>query len=198
VDVTGTDIRGLQLQRSNLSWFVLPSEIINNKHVCDIIIEEKVIDLFTTVPQLSLLTNTETNKPFVLPDVVYTGGCDYKTAQFRSIFGVSKKKEYEQLRAYYYFNRDMKDVKQEQTDEKSAINRYALFMEGKIHIETNKSLSLIDTVIDNLYPEPCIIIGYSGDHLQVPDVLVREFENFYPLSYHVITKQTHQKSVSII
>jgi hypothetical protein len=36
VNITGIDIYGLNLSRNSLIWFILPSEIVNTKEVCNI------------------------------------------------------------------------------------------------------------------------------------------------------------------
>jgi hypothetical protein len=43
---------------------------------------------------------------------------------------------------------------------------------------------LTDQEIDNMYPEPCIIIAYSGLHNLNPDILVKNNDSFVPLTYH--------------
>ena len=221
VNISTLNILGLQLQRDNLSWFVLPSEIINNKKVCNIAVDEQVVDLFNTMPTLALLTNIDTNEPIILPDVVYTGN-ELKTAQFHSLFGVSKMKEYQHSGKYYYFYRSLDEVLREggwvknggiskidkgnillthnasgrllvDNDYGRYINggivRYALFTEGKVHIEPQNTFSLSDDIINTLYPESCIIIGYSGEHEIKSDVLVKEYNSFMPLSYHRLDKR---------
>ena len=68
------------------------------------------------------------------------------------------------------------------------INRYALFVEGKIYLENSKEFSLTDKMIETLYPEPCIIICYSSEHKINPDILVKDYRSFVCLSYHNINK----------
>jgi hypothetical protein len=71
---------------------------------------------------------------------------------------------------------------------KGGINRYALFPEGNIHIEINKELSLSDNDIEVFYPEPVLIICYSETHNIKPDVLVKDYDYFASLSYHILDK----------
>lgn len=104
INITGIDINGLQLSRNTLTWFVLPSEIINTKEICNIDIDNDVTELFTNLPELSLLTNNETQKYFIIPDAVYTGS-EFKDVEFNSIFGNRKTKEYNSCGKYHYFCR---------------------------------------------------------------------------------------------
>jgi hypothetical protein len=62
VDITGIDISGMCLNRNSLVWFVLPSEIINVKHICNIDIDLEATNLFTNSPKLGVLTNPITNQ----------------------------------------------------------------------------------------------------------------------------------------
>jgi hypothetical protein len=102
VNITGIDISGLNLLRNTLTWFILPSEIINTRYICNIPVEEEVIQLFTEIPELSLLNNPKTKETFILPDAVYTGG-ELKGVAFNSIFGNNKTREYESCGEYFYF-----------------------------------------------------------------------------------------------
>ncbi len=104
INTTGIDINGLRLSRNTLTWFVLPSEIINTKEICNIDIDNEVTDLFTNVPELSLLTNIETDNYFIIPDAVYTGS-EIKDTEFNSIFGNRMMKIFNSCRKYYYFYR---------------------------------------------------------------------------------------------
>ena len=68
------------------------------------------------------------------------------------------------------------------------INRYALFVEGKFYLEGEDEFSLSDEIIKNEYEESCVIICYTGKHKIKPDILVKNYENFIPLSYHKLNK----------
>jgi hypothetical protein len=209
---------GVQFGRDALSWFVLPSEIINDKKVCEIKVGAFAVDLFTHLPQLATLYHPETNKPYILPDVVYTGA-EKQKAIFNSIYSVSKSIEYESCGEYYYFYLNMNEaikeggwVKQGGTTNigeadcrhsasgrllvdndygryiSGAINRYALFIEGNLYLESGQEFSLTDDEISAKYSEPCILIGYLGEHKIKPTVLVKEYDSFFPLSYHLLNK----------
>ena len=220
VNITGLDISGLKLYRTTSTWFVLPSEIINTGEICNIEIDEMVIELFTNIPELGILTNPNNNEKYMIPDCVYTGG-DHKNVIFNSVFGNNKMKAYTNSSEYYYFYRSFNDAIKDggwitnggtniiNKNIKShiqspsnrilveneygryicgGINRYALFPEGKIYIETNKEFSLTDNDITTVYQEPVIIICYSGEHDIKPDILVKDYDYFVSLSYHILDK----------
>jgi hypothetical protein len=217
----GVDISNLHLKRDDFSWFVLPSEIINNKHVLNIPIDGQLVDLFVRTPDLAVVKNVDTLKPYNIPDVVYSGG-EFKRVEFSAIFGHTKSREYSQCGAYYYFYRQLEDAIKEAGwvkaggDKKvsledptithneagrlivdneygryiqGGLNRYAVFMDGKNYIESNREFMLTDAIINYKYAEPCIIIGYTGDHEIKADLLVKEYESFWPLSYHSLNKE---------
>lgn len=108
VNITGIDITGLKLSRNSPVWFVLPSEIINLKTICNIAIDDEVIELFTRVPYVGLLTNPTTNQIYAIPDAVYTGS-EYKHSEFIFVFGNVKTKEYDSCGEYYYFYKSFND-----------------------------------------------------------------------------------------
>jgi len=220
VNITDIDIFGLSLSRTTDTWFILPSEIINTTEVCNIPVDDMVIDLFTKFPELGILKNNKTHEPYMLPDAVYTGG-EHKNVVFNSVFGNAKTKEYCVNSEYYYFYRSFNDAIKDggwnkyggtqfinRSDKlhfqspsnrllvdneygryiKGGINRYALFPEGKIHIEIQRELSLSEKEIEMFYPEPVITICYSNEHEIKPDVLVKEYDYSVSLSYHILDK----------
>lgn len=211
VNITGIDIYGLNFMRQSSCWFVLPSEIINTKKVCNIDIDSDIINLFTDTPEIGNLLNPNTKDYFIIPDAVYTGS-EQKQAEFQSIFGNTKKKVYDSCGEYYYFYRSFGDAVKDggwlKDDEigkigdriiienesnkyiSGCINRYALFVEGKIYLEIGYDFVLTDNIIESLYPEPCIMICYADKHNMKPDMLVKNYESFVCLSYHKLNKQT--------
>ena len=211
INITDIDICGLNFMRQTTNWFVLSSEIINNQNVLNIDIDKDVIDLFTDVRQIGHLINTKNHEYYMLPDVVYTGN-EKKEAEFKSIFGNSRTKIYDNCGEYYFFYRSIYDAVKDggwlkkETDNKigdrilvninsnkyimGCINRYALFVEGKIYFENSIEFMLSDEVIENVYTEPCIIIAYSSEHNARPDILVKEYNSFVCLSYHILNNSS--------
>jgi len=220
IDITGIDITRLKLSRNTLTWFVLPSEIINKQSVCNFPVDQDVTRLFTEMPELGILRHKLTNECFIIPDGVYTGD-EFKILEFNSIFGKRKMKEYNSCSEYYYFYKDFSDavkdggwIKEGGTHVldlndtrythntngrlivdneygryiEGGINRYALFVEGKIYLEDGEEFMLIDETIKDEYEDPCIIICYTGNHKIKADILVKNYENFISLSYHKLNK----------
>lgn len=171
----------IKLNRNSPYWFVLPSEIICVKNVCNIPIDESVVSLFTENPEIGLLTNPKTHLYYILPDSVYTMGT-IKSVEFNSIFGNQKTKPYNNCGEYYFFYRSFKDVSKIEND--VGINRYALFVEGNLYLEETNECQLTNTIIEEEYPESCIIICYLKEHNIMPDILVKEDNYSCCISYH--------------
>ena len=75
---------------------------------------------------------------------------------------------------------------------RGGINRYALFPGNyATHIETTNRFSLTDDIINGLLGEKnTIVIQYENEELDtiLPDLLVKEYEMFTPISYHMLNK----------
>lgn len=208
VNISGIDIYGLNFGRNSNPWFILTSEIVNTKMVCNIPVDEEVVDFFSEYNFVGCLTCSATGEKYILPDAVYTGG-EMSLVKFNSIFGNRKTKVYNSCGEYYYFYRTFGDAvkeggwKREDICDKigdriivekngkynsGGINRYALFIEGKIYLESEKEFSLSDEIIESLYPESTIIICYSKSSDAKPDILVKDYNSFVCLSYHALNK----------
>ena len=208
------------LTRNSPYWFVLPTEIINTKHVCNINIDRLATDLFVRELHIALLTDTKKGTNYILPDVVYTGN-EYKIVEFYSIFGNGKTDEYELSDQHYYFYSSYFDavrrggwnkegIIKDSTCKKEThnasgrlivendygryimggINRYALFMETQYFIEDNK----LPEKMNELKNEEMTlgIFSYSYDNLTLPNLLVQTDDTnvFVSLSYHKLDKTT--------
>lgn len=183
IDVSSVDITSLQLLRSSSIWFALPTEIININSICDIPISKEVIQLFTYVmPELGVLYKTnELKDQYLLPDVVYTSSNTVKQAEFQTLFGPSKEE------IYYHFNCCFLDLSKDELTK--AINRFALFIEDPIIFDLElDDIKDIDDIEDIVYEKcgssVCIII--QGMNI----LLVKEYELFQPLSYHLLDTNT--------
>jgi hypothetical protein len=190
IDVSSVDITCLQLLRSTSIWFALPTEIININSICDIPISKEVINLFTYVmPELGVLYKTNQLKDqYLLPDIVYTSSNTVKQAEFQTLFGPSKEE------IYYHFNCCFLDLSKDEMTKAlepwaKAINRFALFIEDPIIFDLElDDIKDIDDIEDIVYEKcsssSCIII--QGMNI----LLVKEYELFQPLSYHLLDTNT--------
>jgi len=65
-DITKSDIQVCDMYRSNRSWLALIDEIVNHKHLCNIPIDESVVELFLANEELCFLAD-KNNKRFEIP-----------------------------------------------------------------------------------------------------------------------------------
>jgi hypothetical protein len=183
IDVSSVDITCLQLLRSSSIWFALPTEIININSICDIPISKDVIDLFTYVmPELGVLYKTnELKDQYLLPDIVYTSSTTVKQAEFQTLFGPSKEE------IYYHFNTSFSDLCKDEITKVEAVNRFALFIDDPVifdlELDDIKDIDDIEDIVYEKYGSTTCIIIQSMNIL-----LVKEYELFQPLSYHLLCK----------
>ena len=184
IDVSSVDILSLNLSRSEPIWFALPTEIVNINSICDIPIDSDVINLFTYVlPELGVLYKKKSRDNYLLPDIVYTRS-KLKQAEFRTLFGPSRNK------GYFHFCKSFKNAVQdavqntveEDAVEEDAVNRYALFIDDPLTVGISED-DLEDLLNKKYSSSNCIII-------QNGDILVKKYELFQPLSYHVLNLET--------
>ena len=215
VDISAVDIFRISNTKLNSTWFALPTEIINIQSICNIPIDSNLNRLFLSSPELGMLHNSETNEMYPLPDAVYSGS-HFKQVEFNSVFGVPRKQVYASCGEYFYFHRIFEDAVREGgwnmnmnmseitnvtnslTDNeygryiRGGINRYALFPENySIHIEKTNRFSLTDDIINGfLASKDTIVIQYENEELDtiLPDLLVKEYDSFLPISYHMLNK----------
>ena len=216
VDISSVDIFRISIVRQNQTWFALPTEIMNTQTICNIPIDNNVTNLFLTMPQLGMLHNPDNNTSvYPLPDAVYTGS-HFKKVEFSSVFGMPKEQVYSSCSEYFYFYRIfedavkeggwMKNYLQNDTNDttnklvdneygryiKGGINRYALFPGNYfIHVENTNRFTLTDDDINStLATKDSIVIQYTDEDFDtiLPDLLVKEFESFLPISYHILNK----------
>jgi hypothetical protein len=183
IDVTAINISCLNATKMTSLWFGLPTEIINIGSICDIPISKEVIKLFTYImPELGVVYKPTSNEPYLLPDIVYTCS-DYKKAEFRTLFGPSKKGIYIHFCKTFSQAINVNAIK----NNKNAINRYALFFEEPAIIEIGDieqmTLDEIEcTVFRQFYAYNCIIVKDWK-------ILVTDYDLFTPLSYHTLNTE---------
>ena len=178
IDVSSVDISSLHLSRSEPIWFALPTEIVNINSICDIPIAEDVINLFTyLLPELGVLYKKNSRDNYLLPDIVYTRS-KLKQAEFRTLFGPSRNK------GYFHFCKSYLDATKDATkEEENAINRYALFIDNPIIVEmpNAKKCEDLEELLNEKYCSSTHIFIIQNWH-----ILVKKYELFQPLSYHIL------------
>lgn len=189
VDISDFIIQYIEYTKNINYHFVLPSEIINSGYTYNINIDENTKTLFHDLPELGLLHEPITKKPFPLPDIVYSFSQLAQT-QINSVLGPNKYSG----EPYFYLNTQFSNSVDSYTPNNIlsyGVNKYALFPDTfTIHIENESRLSLTkNQVIDllNIYKQ--IYIQYVDNNFSDTkvDIIVREFDIIIPLSYYKIT-----------
>jgi len=180
IDVTAINISCLN---SNSLWFGLPTEIINIGSICNIPVSAEVRKVFTYImPELGVVYKPTSNEPYLLPDIVYTCS-DYKKAEFRTLFGPSKKGIYIHFCKTFLQAINVNAI----NNNKNAINRYALFFEEPTIIEIGDIAKMtLDEIECNVFRQ-----FYAYNCIIVKDwkILVTDYELFTPLSYHALNTE---------
>jgi hypothetical protein len=227
VNITGIDINYLSLKLDSQLWFGLPTEIMNNQSICNIPIQKETEELFLSNPTLSII-NKDAMLIFPIPDVVYSGGeykeVEFNSIfgeKKREIYANLGEN-------YYFFRDFSIAVKEggwsrkggtniiDMSDKsvthnkanrviidndygryiRGGINRYALFMENpKIIWDYENSEYIKREEREEKEENNCCIIGFKTT---TPDVLVKKYNLFHPLSYHELDKRTLGPSFSYI
>ena len=115
-DVTQCIKKGdINIDNYNLSdtpKFALISEIINNKDVCNIPIDESVTDFFIRNDYYINYLYDENNEPYEVPVVGYVGYTTVEKIKFVSMFGESAKTKSAICGPYFYFTNFNNAVRQ--------------------------------------------------------------------------------------
>jgi hypothetical protein len=216
VDVSCLRLNSLFLNTNDSIWFALPTEIINKGSLNSLSIDSSIVDLFIGMPELSVLHYPDLKQVYIVPDVVYGEPMDIKMSELTSVLGIQKNKIYKSCGYYYFFYnsfdfviREFKKKRKLSTnvnnnnnnnnnDDKEilyGINRYAIFPENYYnHVETNDELQLTDNDIWEKYKQSkCIYLHFMTDSLEYicddsykPNILIKEYENYLPLSFHYV------------
>jgi hypothetical protein len=162
------------------NYFVLATEIINNKKIYNYLFSKEIVNLFLHNPSFYLLINKKTKYAYKLPDVAYKY-INTDEINYYLNFNNKTEKFFESCDEYYFFNKSISNSLRHIT-----IVRYALFSGNKIHFENNIELTLGDYEINELLKNDkykTIIISYLNKNDNYPDILVINYDNFIALSY---------------
>lgn len=198
VDVSSIDITSLFLSKQSSVLFALSSEICNLKHVCNITVHEDVSSFF--VENKTFLNLEYDNRLYPSPEVVYELS-KFKQTQFQNMFGVSKK-DTPYGNVYIFSLHSGKLGKTEKTEyseklEMEGMNRIALlvdqpvFLKEKDFINTNTNPQ--SRVQMELLHSDTIYILENDNSLKI---IVKDYEQQIPLSFHFFDKKIFDISVN--
>ncbi len=100
-DLTKCKVMICDIYKINKTWFCIIDELINEKHICNIKINESVSDFFINNTHFIFLKNKEDNY-YQIPIIAYTGK-NHKMVNFTYTFGMTKSDNNSIMGANYYF-----------------------------------------------------------------------------------------------
>jgi len=227
INLTACNININDIYYDTPAWFVLIDEMLNQRHVCNIMIDPFVTRFFNDNYDFCLLIDKK-GLSYEIPFTCYVGGED-KMLNFIYTFGVSKKDKTSILGPYYYFTNFITAVKEEclkhnleikNRSVKSGIIRFAVFSGVTKYIENFpndvideseiKKQLIKDAKLNDNYECLTMRISdhdgkwtelfdscYLGNHIELdngeylknaPLLVVKEYNQQIPLSYHYINK----------
>jgi hypothetical protein len=101
IDLTNFDIKDNLMHLHAPRWFALIDEIVNKKHICNIIIEENVTNFFLNNSDFLYLIDSQ-KKQIEVPTVVYSGTHE-KNLYFTYLFGKIKDEANSIFGSSFYF-----------------------------------------------------------------------------------------------
>lgn len=189
-------------------WFAIIDEIVNTKTICNISIDEYVTQLFVQNNDLCYLQNRK-DENYILPVIAYAAR-DEPKLHFTFVFGVSKSLNTNILGAYYYFTNyknsfhttNQMKINKDLSESlfKRGIVRFALFMEKTKWIE-NITSAEEEHLSDHWardYDSAYIGNLLLDDMKDTPIIVVRDYEQQVPLSYHYIQNIDSNHNFDII
>lgn len=189
VDISDFIIQYAKYSKNENYFFVLPTEIINSGITYDIPIDENIRQLFYDLPELGLLHQQISKKPYPLPDPVYSIS-QLSQTEINSVLGPNKHNG----TTYFYFNTQFTNIADSHISNHDnlsyGINKYALFPDTfTIHIENESSLPLTNNDVDtllNIYSQIYIQYVDANFNNTKVDIILKDFDAIIPLSYYKI------------
>ena len=205
VNVSNIDINYMKLYRNAEYWFLLPTEVINNKSVCNIKLENNSVDIFIKyASSITLLNNPENKLYYSLPDVVYSGR-ELEESKFNSIFGERKRYIDDTNNGYYAFYLNFNDAVLEggwvrnggtniiDLNDKTITHNLSgrLLVENEygkyINNGINRYALFVDclTINDDITDDEIKYVKVNNKQM----VITKYYDNFSSLSYHSLNKE---------
>jgi hypothetical protein len=211
-DLTNCKIQLNDIYKDSKIWVCLLDELVNENKVCDFNVSPSVADFFVNNFEFCFLYN-KNNEMYNLPIAGYVAKED-RLLNFTYVFGVSKSNANEAFGSYYYFtNYDnvlnhlnlLRDREKEKLNKKVGIVRFALFLENANFIDNYPTGNDLETLnrqntsninnYDNLWENKYDSIFLGNIELNdgkilndVPLIVLKNYEQQSPLSYHYINK----------
>jgi len=220
-DITKCNVQLNDIEKNiNTVWLALLDEILNHKHLCNMIVDGKVTHFFTLNEDFCFLLD-ENERSYEIPIVGYVGKPESKL-NFTYTFGQIMDNKTGILGPFYYFTNYFNAFGDavKFNDSKQGLVRFALFLGNTKYIEnqlndniddseimsqrleddtldqTQERLTMRITDHDGKWSESynSAYLGYieldNGSFLDKPTIVLKEYNQQIPLSYHYVNKKT--------
>jgi hypothetical protein len=141
MDITKCKMNINDIFSTNNLWMTLIDEIVNHKHLCNIDIDNEIIELLTLNEEFCFLLD-ENNEFYEIPQVSYVGKPENKL-NFTYVFGETKGTKNDLFGAFYYFTdyfqayNYAKQIQNDENNKRSGIVRFAIFVGHTCYFENN-------------------------------------------------------------
>jgi len=218
-DITNCEIDVNDIYSNNSLWFGIIDEIVNHQKICNIKIHDNIKNLFTFNEDLCFLTD-ENNECYEIPIIGFSASSKSK-AHFKYVFGESMQNKNAILGPYYYFT-DFKNIFKDDKNEciirfalfTGNVKYIENILNDPIDNSDIKKQRLQDSNLDQnierltmrisdhdgLWSKTfdSVYLGHTeldnGEYLKnTPIIVIKEYEQQIPLSYHYINKNTINK-----
>jgi hypothetical protein len=214
-DLTCCELNIKDVYSNNKLWFALVDEIVNQRKLCNLKIEESVSNLFICNENLCFLIDDHHNH-YEIPMVGFFGTSKEKVS-FTSVFGESAKNNNAILGPYFYFTNFtnsfssdcivrvalftgcVKYIENDSNDpvDESEIKKYLLMTDSRQERFTTR-ISDHDGLWAQNYNTAYVgqLELDDGSYLEnTPLIVVKQYEQQCPLSYHFVNKKTMEKGI---
>jgi hypothetical protein len=187
VNITNVNITNIN---NSGMWLSIPTEIVNNKHICNIPINNNLVELLVNnFSELTILYKKNKNKEkYPLPDILYSIN-DYKLCILENLLGRFKH-DINNKGFYLYFYRNYNNIHRSSITKldniEKGINRYVYFMDNYTKINNKElNLKLLEDIL-SIYTTILLENIRSNDYIDY-DTIIKDYDNICNLSYHKLT-----------
>jgi len=155
---------------------VLPSELVDTRSTCGIPVCSSLCDVVSENPDLVRLYDA-TGACIGSPCAVYTSAATEAKSKFQLLFGPSPSKALPLCQEHFFFHRQLTGC-----ESSTYVNRYALFQGAMSVVLSSDGKDIEEAALEGV---ESVVIYYRDEACARPDMLVRQFAQFTPLSRHV-------------
>jgi len=194
-DLTSCKLQINDIYSDSKIWVCLIDEIVNENKVCNFNVDKYVTDFFINNLEFCFLYD-KNNEMYSLPIAGYVGQ-EERLLNFTYTFGVSKSNDNNIFGSHYYFtNYDnainklniLRNEIKESLNKKVGIVRFALFLNYVKFVDNYSNDILWSNKYDSIFLVNNKEFNNEEASNDVPLIVLKNYEQQNPLSYHYINK----------